>query len=231
MRIRPASRSALHGIFLTVALLSASSAGAGTILIDFNDNATAGFGWNTFHAGNDGTTQSLVWDDGSASGIDITLPSFTDSANSGWNAANPLPSWAPNSVADDYSFFNASLDGGSQTAQFVLSGLNSAVTYSIDILSSRNLDRDQDITVTHGGGVDFYDNWNSQADGFALGNVLTFSNLSADALAQIVLDVRRENVSANFNAFRITSIPEPNSLLLTALGLALLGTGMKSTQR
>ena len=76
-------------------LLFAGTAGAGTILIDFNDNTTAGFGWNTFHTGNDGTTQSLIWDDGSASGISIALPTFNDSVNDGWDdPAIPLPSWA-----------------------------------------------------------------------------------------------------------------------------------------
>jgi len=222
MSLRPAIRSALCRIFLTLVLIPTSQALAGTILIDFNDNATAGLGWNTFHSDNDGTTQALVWDDGTASGINITLPTFNDSANPGWNGANPLPSWAPNSVANDYSFFNNSFDGGTQTAQFIFSGLDSAATYTIDILSSRNLNRDQDFTVTHGGGIDFYDNWNSQADGFVLGNVLTFSNLTADALDEIVLDISREGVSANFNAFRITSIPEPSSFLLTVLGLVML---------
>jgi len=225
-------RSALLGIPLALFLLFASaSAFAGTILIDFNDNTSAGFGWNTFHTGNDGTTQSLIWDDGTASGLSITLPTFTDSANPGWNPANVLPAWAPNAVADDYSFFNTFIDGGTQTAQFILSGLDNTSTYSLDILSSRNLNRDQDFTVTHGGGVEFHDNWNSQADGWVLGSVLTFSNLSADALNEIVLDIRREGVSANFNAIRITAIPEPNIVILTSLGLLFLAGGRRPKQR
>jgi hypothetical protein len=193
---------------------------AATILIDFNDNGSAGFGWNTFHTGNDGTTQALIADDGSASGIDITLPTFNDSAAAGWNPGNPLPSWAPASVANDYSFFNAFFDGGSQTAQFVLSNLDPGMTYTIDMILSRDLDRDQDITITHGGGVAFYDNWNTQADGWVAGNLVTFSGLTPDVANEIVIEMRREGTSAAFNAFRITSVSEPRSLAL--LGLALL---------
>ena len=227
LRIKP--HSVVCGMILALFLiLPAATSWAGTILIDFNDNAGAGFGWNTFHNGNDGTTQGLVWDDGTASGISIALPTFNDSGNAGWNPANTLPAWAPNSVANDYSFFNASFDGGTATAQFVLSGLDASMTYTLDIVSSRNLNRNQDFTVTHGGGVEFHDDWNSQADGWVLGNVLTFSNLSADALGEIILDIDREGVSANFNAFRITSIPEPNTFVLTALGLMALGLRKQS---
>lgn len=213
--------------------LQSGVASAGTILIDFNDRSTAGAGWNTFHSGNDGTTQPLIWDDGTASGISIVLPTFRDIGSAGWNSpTNPLPSWAPSEAANDYSFFNAFSDGGSGTAQFVLSGLDAGSTYSIDIIASRNLDRDQDFTITHGGGVEFYDNWNTQSDGWVAGNVLTFSGLTPDASNQIVMDIDRESVSAGFNAFRIiSSVPEPNTFALTALGLVVLAARRRRVRR
>lgn len=114
-------------------LAPASSVFAATILIDFNDNRTAGFGWNVLHTGNDGTTIDLISDDGSDSGIDLATPTFNDSANAGWNGANPLPSWAPTSVANDYSFINDFFDGGTGTAQFVLSNFDASSLYAIDI--------------------------------------------------------------------------------------------------
>lgn len=206
-------------------LLPAGAAVSATILIDFNDNGTAGAGWNVFHTGNDGTVQDLILDDGTDSGFDISLPTFNDSANAGWNPANPLPAWAPTSVANDYSFFNNFFDGGTQTAQFVLSNLDSGLLYTIDIISSRNLNRDQDFTVTHGGGTEFYDNWNNRFDGWQAGNVLTFSSLTADASDEISIDIFREGTSAAFNAIRITtvsSVPEPSTALLIVMGLAIL---------
>lgn len=230
--IRPTRRAV--GWLLTAliaSLLAGGTASAGTILIDFNDASTAGFGWNTFHAGNDGTTQGLIWDDGTASGISLTLPTFNDSGNPGWNPGNPLPSWAPASVANDYSFFNAFFDGGSQTAQFVFSGLDATSLYTIDIISSRNLNRDQDFTITHGGGVEFYDDWNTQTDGWVAGNVLTFSGLTADGANQIVMDLRREGASAAFNAIRVTSTPEPSTFTFTALGLVILAARRRSGRR
>jgi hypothetical protein len=206
-------------VLLTCALI-ATSASAGTILIDFNDNFVPVGNWNVFHTGNDGTTQPLIWDDGTASGISLALPTFNDSANPGWNPANPLPSWAPTSVANDYSFFNAFFDGNSGTAQFVLSGLDPTHTYALDIIVSRNLNRDQDFTITHGGGVEFYDNWNSQSDGWVAGNVLTFAGLTPDLANEIVMDIQRESTSGAFNAIRITSMPEPGTFVMTALGIA-----------
>ena len=110
--IRPTRRAV--GWLLTAliaSLLAGGTASAGTILIDFNDASTAGFGWNTFHAGNDGTTQGLIWDDGTASGISLTLPTFNDSGNPGWNPGNPLPSWAPASVASTPSLFRTACAG------------------------------------------------------------------------------------------------------------------------
>jgi len=215
----------LAALALAVLLaLNVDAAQADTILIDFNDNGTAGFGWNTFHTGNDGTTQALILDDGTASGVSITLPTFNDSAGPGWNFANALPSWAPASVANDYSFFNPFFDGGSQTAQFVLSGLDPAATYTVDFIVSRDLDRDQDFALTHGGGVATYDDWNSQGDGWLAGSVLTFSGLTADGANQIVIDIFREGTSAAFNAMRITSvvIHEPGALALLAPGIGIL---------
>ena len=204
----------------TLFLVAVGPSHAATILIDFNDANTAGVGWNTFHAGNDGTTQSLVLDDGTASGFDITLPTFNDSGNAGWNGANPLPSWAPAEVVDDYSFFNAFFDGGSQTAQFVLGNLDASLTYSIDFIISRNLPRTQDLTITHGGGVATFDDWDSQADGWVAGNLITFTGLTADAADEIVIEMRRDGASAAFNAIRIVGVPEASSGLLLALGLA-----------
>ena len=218
---RSSSRTAPLTLGLLLAL-QASIVWADTILIDFNDNSSAGFGWNTLHADNDHTTQPLFWDDGTPSGISIVLPRFQDSAHSGWNPANPLPSWAPISVANDYSYFNWFLDDLSQTAQFVLTGLDPAATYTIDIIASRGFDRDQDFTLSHGGGVEFYDDWNTHADGWLAGNVLTFGGLTPDTANEIVMDVRSESLSGAFNAFRLTSIPEPASFSLTLLGLLFL---------
>jgi len=218
---------------LVLALAPASSVFAATILIDFNDNSTAGFGWNVLHTGNDGTTIDLISDDGSDSGIDLATPTFNDSANAGWNGANPLPSWAPTSVANDYSFINNFFDGGTGTAQFVLSNLDASSLYAIDIISSRNLNRDQDITVTHGGGVEFHDNWNTRRDGWRDGNVLMFSNLSSDLSDEIVIDISREGASAAFNAIRITSVPvpEPNLALLVGLGLGFMSIDGRERSR
>ena len=225
-------RSPYLAACLTLGLLvalQASIVSADTILIDFNDNSTAGFGWNTFHSGNDNTTQPLIRDDGTPSGISIELPKFQDSQHVGWNPANPLPSWAPISVADDYSYFNWFVDGHTQTAQFVFTGLDPAALYTIDIIASRNFDRDQDFTLSHGGGVAFYDDWNTRTDGIWAGNVLTFEDLTSDTANEIAMEIRRESLSGAFNAFRLTSaaepntsVPEPNTFVLTSLGLALL---------
>ncbi|MEE2672540.1 MAG: PEP-CTERM sorting domain-containing protein [Myxococcota bacterium] len=224
-RCNPSKAAALIvGLLLAI---QATTVSADTLLIDFNDSGTAGFGWNSFSSGDYDTTQPLIWDDGTPSGISLQLPNLQDSANSGWNNANPLPSWAPASVADDYAYFNWFVDEFTQAVQFVFTGLDPTATYTLDIIASRNLDRNQDFTLSHGGGVEFYANWNTRTDGWLAASVLTIGDLTPGAASEIAMDVQRAGVSGAFNAFRLTSIPalttstvpEPATFALTSLGL------------
>ena len=214
-------------------LFSATSAEAyTTTLIDFNDNESPGVGWNTFNQGHHHASMPLVFDDGTPSGVSILLPSFNDSANPGWNPAVPLPSWAPSEVAGDYSTFNGfCCDGGTKSVSFLLSNLDPGRLYVIDVIASRDLDRVQDLTITHGGGVDSLLGWNTLTDGWIAGQVLHSGFLRPDGANEIKLEFRRHGTSGAFNAMRITSLPEPKSLTLMAFGLLGLAISGRRQRR
>jgi hypothetical protein len=212
-----------------VAAACAQSATAATILIDFNDGAgTPGIGWNTVDSADGGSTISLIADDGTSTGYDLTLPSFFDSGNAGWNGANLRPSWAPASATDDYSYFSG---GGSRFVFFRLSNLDPTLQYQLDLIVSRNRDRSQDQRITHGGGNVSTNNWNSQTDGWQNGSVLSFAGLSADASNEITLRIRRDDNSGAFNAMRIVTIPEPGTGALAALAVAALAARRRGARR
>lgn len=211
-----------------IAAAWAQSASAATILIDFNDGAgTPGVGWNVFDAADSGSTLGLIADDGSSTGFDVSLPSFFDSPNPGWNPANARPSWAPASATDDYSYFG----GGGTIVTFSFLNLDPTLQYQIDLIVSRDLNRSQDHRLTNGGGFLFEMDWNSQTDGWQNGQVIRFAPVTPNASDQINLDIRRDSISGAFNAMRIVTIPESTTLALGALTLAALSLRQGAQRR
>lgn len=213
-------------------LFAASSEAYTTTLIDFNDGEGGGSGWNTFNEGHHQSTMPLNFDDGSPSGVWVTLPSYNDSGGTGWDPSVELPSWASTGAAADYSMFNGfCCDGGSQTVQFLFSNLNPDRLYQFDVLISRDLDRSQDISVTHGRGVWSHLDWNARTDGWTAGHVLRTHRFWPDASNEIKLEFRRHGTSGSFNAIRIKSLPEPKTLALMTFGILGLILGRRQRSR
>jgi len=206
--------AALVGLVITVA----GPASALTVLIDFEAFAgTPALGWNTFDSTDSGSVLDLFDVTGVDSGANLALPTVFDNNGTfaGWNGANPLPAWAPNSTADDYVYFTSFL------TFFTFSGLDPSRTYDFDVIVSRNLSRIQDHRMfTGAGNVDLF-GWNSQADGYVAGNTLAWTGLVPTAAGNITLGIRRGGPSASLNAIRIVSVDGPPALgLLAAAGLA-----------
>ena len=206
--------TALIGLAFTLA----APASALTVLIDFEAFAgTPALGWNTFDSADSGSVLDLFDVTGVDSGANLALPTVFDNngAFDGWNGANPLPAWAPNSVADDYVFFTSFI------TFFTFSGLDPLRTYDFDVIVSRNLSRSQDHRMFTGAGNFDLFGWNSQADGYVAGNTLAWTGLVPTAAGNITLGIRRAGASASLNAIRIVSVDGPPPMLLLGPPLML----------
>lgn len=207
-----------------LALLLAAPAGAATILIDFETfDGTPALGWNTLDASDSGSVIDLLDDSGIDSGINLNMPTVFNNAGAfdAWNDANTLPTWAPDSAADDYVYFFG--NGGGNTI-FLFTGLDSSLTYNLDLIVSRDLSRSQDHRVT---GPVTVNNFNSQSDGYNNGNVVSFVGLSPNGAGNLRLRIHRDGTSAALNAIRLVSVPGPPGSLLIASSAALLAVAVR----
>ncbi|NNL66993.1 MAG: PEP-CTERM sorting domain-containing protein [Myxococcales bacterium] len=223
--LRPTSatlRRHMTAIAAALVLSLAAPASALTVRIDFEDDSgTPAAGWNMFDSTDSGATLDLIDTTGADSGIDIRMPNVFDNngAFDGWDtASNPLPGWAPDEVADDY-VYSTSLN-----TNFYFYGLDVTLTYDITLIVSRDLDRTQSMRLFTGAGNLNENGWNSQADGYVAGNVVSFIGVTPRADGSLRLRLRRVgSASSNLNAVQIQSVPEPARLGLLAASAVLLG--------
>jgi hypothetical protein len=184
-----------------------------SLLVDFNNRLTPAVGnWNVIDAEyNSGGTVGLVASDGAVTSAELVLPTILDSGSDGWDqGTNDVPAWAVLEAADDYSYFQGD-------SVFLLTGLGEGQEYELELIASRNLDRN---TIVNISGQAFA--WND-LDAYVNGDTLFLESVFADDLGRIAIDFDVAGTSGAINALRLTAVPEPATLGLLALGgLAML---------
>jgi hypothetical protein len=241
MKMRQTTKIALT----LMAVLCLSSLGtAETILINFGgiDGSTDITGSDgsltNYNEAVDGGTQSTVVDsDGNTlAGVTITataLGSFDGMLdnNSDTYAAEPggsVPAWVDLDAIERTWYYRG-------VAAITISGLGTT-PYHVDFIAARSSSgpsstaRQGSYTIggsaADSGGTSSTAStvWNAHYDGWELGGVMTWNDVSPDA-GDITIDISGESPGENVypTAIRLTAVPEPASLSLLALGsLALL---------
>lgn len=224
----------------TMAIGSANAAivSGDTIVIDFgtNGNTTAG-NWNNFTGGANpgsgqgfgGGDQALIADlvrfsDNAATGVALTKESsdVASASNSGIGGADltslgaaasfTVSGQIPDSAQIDLSFWRRT------TESLVFSGLDTGLTYNLELLAYQPSARDELAIVANGVSVD--------VDPNVAPYVASFNGLSADINGEIVITFPETNATTSYvgtlgqhiNAIELTAIPEPGSLALIAMG-------------
>ena len=208
-------------IFLLLATPSTNLI-AGTILIDLGSPNGTGTtpttyetpgNWNNITNSTSGSATDLIDSDGNTTPFDIAVTSGFGSTNNVHNGGSP--SLTPSTASID-AFFSNSSTGSTLT----LSQLDPTLTYSFRFFASvfRGDSISRNARYTVGGSSVELDPYNNSSTWSA-----PISGISPDVNGNIVIDVRQGlgNNGGNYllGIVEITTVPEPASAFLGALGL------------
>ena len=132
----------------------------------------------------------------------------------GSSASFTVTGTIPDSAQNDTSYF------ASELVTLAIGGLNSSLTYNLELLSMISPDRNAHDISVNGTTISVDPNLTPW--------VTAFNNISANVNDEIVISFSGiNNVDtadfAHINAFELTAVPEPSSIFLVLVGLSGLG--------
>ena len=102
--------------------------------------------------------------------------------------------------------------------QIIIAGLDTGSVYDVELIAAGS----DNVVIPYAIGAASYD-WNPSVDGYANGNWMSWPSVSPDGSGQIVVDFGQAGaIQAAFNAMRVVTVPEPATMGLLGLGLAVV---------